>query len=317
MKETKLQRILFILDEFHKRSDNTLDAYDERLLEECGGLSVKQMGRLLDEIAYELDSIEAIKIGRKKAYKLLKPMDLFVETFKNSNEISWIFNMAHEGDPEVFKELEQFTKQTKHVFQFKNTPFEDTETLEEKEIFQTLKRAVKNREYAKITFRGNENNRTQDNLKCLKLIFMQGNWYLAYVDEKDRVKFGRISFMEKVEYASKAESFQPSTVKKQMDFLKNIQNAMTLYDRPVKIAKLKASGYAAKYFYEGMKPFLSSQKFVEMLDDGSVIFTVEYTQALEVLPFIQSWMPNLTILEPAHLQEKYIERLHETIKNHK
>ena len=52
MKETKLQRTLFILDEFHKRQDNTLDAYDQRLL---------------DEIANELDSIELIKIGRKKA----------------------------------------------------------------------------------------------------------------------------------------------------------------------------------------------------------------------------------------------------------
>ena len=51
MKETKLQRILFILDEFHKRQDNTLDAYDEVLLDECG-LSTKQMGRLLDEIAH-------------------------------------------------------------------------------------------------------------------------------------------------------------------------------------------------------------------------------------------------------------------------
>ena len=83
MKETKLQRTLFILDEFHKRLDNTLDAYDEKLLDECG-LSPKQMGRLLDEIAFELDSIENIKIGRKKAYKLLRPMDLFIETFKNT-----------------------------------------------------------------------------------------------------------------------------------------------------------------------------------------------------------------------------------------
>ena len=313
MKDTKLQRTLFILDELHKRSDNTLDAYDELLLEECG-LSVKQMGRLIDEIANELDNIEPIKIGRKKAYKLLKPMDLFVETFKNINEISWLFNMAHDGDPEVFKELEQFTKKTKHVYQFKNTPFEDTATIEEKELFKTLKRAVKNREYAKITFKGKED--TQDNLKCLKLIFMDGNWYLAYVDTDEKLRFGRISFMEKVEYASKVESFQPATVKKQMDFLKNIQNSMTLYGKPKKIARLKVSGVATKYFYEGMKPFLSSQKFEKILDDGSVIFTLEYTQPIEIMPFIQSWLPNITILEPQDLKEQYIKRLNYTINNH-
>ena len=123
--------------------------------------------------------------------------------------------------------------------------------------------------------------------------------------------------MEKIEYAAKAESFQPSTVKKQMDFLKNIQNAMTLYGKPKKVVRLKASGFAAKYFYEGMKPFLSSQKFEKLLNDGSVIFTVEYTQPMEVMPFIQSWLPNLTILEPQELKEKYLEKLNYTIMNHK
>jgi len=313
MKETKLQRTMFAMEEFHKRQDGILDAYDPVLLEEFG-ISTKQLGRFLDEIADELDNVEQIKIGRKKAWKLIKPIDLFVETFKNANDISWLFNMAHDADPEVFKELEQLTKNTKHVFQFKNTPFEDTASLEEKQIFKTLKRAVKNREYAKITFKGRE--APLDNLKCLKLIFMEGNWYLAYVDEEEQLRFGRISFMEKVEYASKKESFQPIGVKKQMEFLKNIQNAMTLYGKPKKIARLKASGYAAKYFYEGMKPFLSSQKFEKLLDDGSVIFTVEYTQSLEILPFIQSWLPNITILEPNDLKEKYIAKLQDTIRNH-
>ena len=316
MKDTKLTRILFILDEFHKRQDNILDAYDDSLLKECD-LSQRQMERLLQEISNELDMIEAIKIGRKNAYRLIKPMDILVETFKNSNDISWLFHMAVDGDPEVFHELEQLTKESKHVFQFKNTPFEDTATLEEQSIFKTLKRAVKNREYVKITFKGKEEDIVQDNLKALKLIFMEGNWYLAYVDNEERLRFGRISFMDAVTYASKVESFQPSSVKKQMDFLKNIQNAMTLYDKPKKLAKLKASGIAAKYFYEGMKPFLSSQKFVEIQEDGSVVFTMEYTQPMEIMPFIQSWLPNVTILEPQELKDTYLKRLQWTIKNHK
>ena len=302
MKETKLKRVLFILEEFHMRENNILDAYDKRLLDECN-LSSKQMGRLLDEIAEELDSINIVKMGRKKAYKLLKPMDIFIETFRNSNDISWIFNMAHDGDPEVFKELEQFTKKTKHIFQFHNTPFEDTETLEEKEIFKTLKRAVKNREYLKITFKGKD--KPLDNLKCLKLIFMEGNWYLAYVDEKEQCRFGRVSFMDKIDYATKKEFFHLSSVKIHLKFLQNIQNSMTLYAFPKQKARLKAVGDAAKYFDKEMKPFLSSQKFKEVLEDGSVIFTVEYTQDMEILPFIQKWLPNLIILEPKSLKETY------------
>ena len=306
MKETKLQRVLFILEELHKRENNTLDAYDEVLLNECK-ISSKQMGRLLDEIAYELDSVQIIKIGRKKAYKLLKPMDLFIETFKNSNDISWIFNMAHDGDPEVFNKLEVFTKTTKHIFQFHNTPFEDTKTLEEREIFKTLKRAVKNREYLKITFKGKE--KALDNLKCLKLIFMEGNWYLAYVDETDQCKFGRVSFMESVEYATKKEFFRFSSVSSQIKFLKNIQNAMTLYGVPKKVAYLKAVGDARKYFDKDMKPFLNSQKYKKTLDNGDILFTIEYTQELEVLPFIQKWIPNIVVLEPLSLKNKLEEHL--------
>ena len=44
-----------------------------------------------------------------------------------------------------------------------------------------------------------------------------------------------------------------------------------------------------------MKKFLQSQKFIEELEDGSVIFSLEYTQPLEILPFIQQWMPYMII----------------------
>jgi len=307
MKKTNLQKTLFVLEEFHKRKDGILDAYDSVLIEEFGDISTKQLGRFLDALSLEIDNIETIKIGRKKAYKLIKPIDLFVETFKHSHDISWIFHMLQDGDPEVFKELEQFTKKTKHVFQFKNTPFEDTKTIEEKEIFKTLKRAVKNREYVKITFKGNDT--PMDNLRCLKLIFMEGNWYLAYVNTSDKLRFGRVSFMHKVEYATKRESFQSISVTKQMAFLKTIQNAMTLYDVPKKIARLKVNSYNAKYFTPEMKPFFSSQKFEKQLEDGSIIFTVEYTQIMEIMPFIQSWLPSISILEPDSLKEAYRQRL--------
>lgn len=308
----KLQHMLFILEEFHKRPDSILDRYDEHLENEFG-LSYKQIGRLLDELADELDNIEVFKLGRKKAYRLIKPIDLFVETFKNANEINWLFNMAHDADPEIFKALEKYTNKTKHVYQFKNTPFEDMKSLEEKETFKRLKSAVELREYRRIKFKGRE--KPQDNLKCLKLIFMDGNWYIAYI-EKDQLRFGRISFIEQVEYASNIGSFQPLSVKKQMYFLKDIQNSMTRYNMPKKVAKLQAKPYIAKYFEEDMKSFLSSQKFEKKLEDGSIVFTVEYTQPIEILPFIQGWLPNLIILEPQDLKQLYIERLNYTINNH-
>jgi len=64
-----------------------------------------------------------------------------------------------------------------------------------------------------------------------------------------------------------------------------------------------------------LNSFLSSQKFIEKQDDDSIIFTVDYTQNLEILPFIQSWMPNITIVEPQELKEAYLKKLQEAVNN--
>jgi predicted DNA-binding transcriptional regulator YafY len=81
----------------------------------------------------------------------------------------------------------------------------------------------------------------------------------------------------------------------------NIQNAMTLYGEPIKKATCKASAKIAIYFQKDMKPFLSSQKYIRTCDDGSIDFELSYTQAIEVLPFIKQWLPDIKILEPKSL----------------
>ncbi|MEA3227606.1 MAG: WYL domain-containing protein [Campylobacterota bacterium] len=308
-----LQKYYFILKEFEKRQDKTLSGYDEVLKEELN-LSTKQIVRLLRELSIEHDSIVQVEGRKRESYKLIKPLDVVIETFDKSQEIGWLFNMAHDADPEIFKEIEEFTKKDKHLYMFKNTPFEDINTIESKQSFQRLKRIIEAREYAKLKFIGED--KAHDNLKCLKLVFIDSNWYVAFVDREEKLRFGRISFIERVDYATKTEHFQPSLVAKQMKFLESVQNSMTLYGEEKKTATIKATGFVAKYFEEGMKIFLSSQKFKEKLDDGSIIFTLEYTQELEILPFIQKWLPDIIILEPQELKDAYINKLQNCITNH-
>ena len=114
--------------------------------------------------------------------------------------------MAYDGDPEVFKKLEQFTSQSKHVYKFQNTPFEDVKTLEEKDIFKKLKRAVENREYIKL--KNIFSDIVYDNLKALKLLFLDNNWYLAFVDTENKLRLSRVSFIERVDYATKVNTYQ-------------------------------------------------------------------------------------------------------------
>lgn len=295
-----------MLEELEKRADKTIDAYNE-VLQEGTGLQAKQLGRVLDELLEHFDSIICEKKGKKKSYRLIKPIDIFSETFKNSHEIGWLFQMAHDGDPEIFRELENYTNQNRHIYKFKNTPFEDIDTLESKEVFKRLRLAVEAREYRRIKFMFDE--KVYDNLKCLKLIFMDNNWYIAFIDEEDKLRFGRISFIEEVLYATKAGSFQSASVAKHLEFLDGVQNSMTLFGIEKKRATIKAMPNIAKYFDKDMKIFLSSQKFLKKEADGSVVFALEYTQPLEILPFIQRWLPDLIIVEPQELREELHKKL--------
>ncbi|WP_121628751.1 WYL domain-containing protein [Poseidonibacter antarcticus] len=309
-----LKKYKIILEEFEKREDKKLTGYDE-VLSDILNLSPKQIDRLIKELSEEFDNIIEVNGTRRKTYQLIKPIDLFVETFDKSEEIGWFFNMAQDADPDIFKELEQFTNENKNIYKFQNSPFEDISTLEEKDIFKSLKRAVKNREYIKLRYKYIDEE--YDNLKCLKLVFIDNNWYLAFIDSDNKLQLSRVSFIKDVGYASKLESFQKSSVKEQMLFLNSkLQNAMTLFGVKLKVAKLKINPYITRYFEKDMKKFLKTQRYMKKLDDGSIIITVEYTQYMEILPFIQSWMPNMIILEPKELKDAYIKRLNMTILNH-
>lgn len=308
-----LKKYKIIIEEFEKAPDKCLTGYDTNLRNKLA-LSPKQIDRLIKELSVEFDNIIEVEKTRKKTYKLIKPIDLFIEAFDKSEEIGWLFNMANDADPEIFKQLEEYTNQNKSIYQFQNSPFEDVKTFEQKKIFQILKRAVKNREYVKIKYQSIQTE--FDNLKCLKLIFIDNNWYVSIVDKDKRLRLVRISFIENVTYASKSESFNIASVKNELDFIENrLQNAMSLFTSDTKTAVLKALPSVSRYFEENMKKFFPSQKFKEKLDDGSIEFTIEYTQPMEISPFLQKWLPDIVIIEPQELRNYYIEKLKTAINN--
>ncbi len=306
-----VKKYIIILEEFSNRTDGTLTSYDDFLLDELN-ISQKQLGRLLDELSIEFDNIITIDGKKRKTYKLIKAIDIFVQTMENSQEIGWFFNMARDADPLIFKDLENYINKNKNIYQFKSSPFEDISSLESKQVFKRLKVAAQNREYRDIKF--SYEKEWQRNLKCLKLVFMDNNWYIAYIDKDDMLKFGRISFIQEVSYSHDKTAFQTHYIQKQIDFLENsVQNSMTLYENKGKIATLKANKKIARYFKKGMKKFLSTQEFKEELENGDILFSIKYTQELEILPFIQRWLPDLEILSPNSLIVLYKKKLKKAI----
>jgi len=293
-----------------------ISSYDQEIINEFE-CDKKTLERYLKEIESLYTHIITIKQSRKKVWKLVTVSDIFAEFIKNSEDISQLFLMAQEFDPYIFKELEKGTlskiaKNDENIFLFKNSIMEELQQPKEKAIFKKLKTAIANFEYRDIVYHYNETV-THKNAKCIKLVFMDNNWYLILVDEEKKLLFRRLSFIKEVNYASNS-SFHKKDIKDYLDFLKSVQNAMTLYGIKPKIATIKATSSIAKYFEKDMKKFLPSQKFKKKLADGSVLFTLEYTQELEILPFIQKWLPDLIVVKPLELKEAYVEKLQASLK---
>ena len=254
----------------------------------------------------------------KDVSKILK---YFIE---NSNDLSWVLQMIHENDPSFLKDLddsdryiiEKNIKEDEGIFLFKSTPFENLDDTKHKKIFTDLKIAVKNREYRTIVYKKNKLQELKD-VKCLKLVYMNNNWYLAMENEKKHFRVLRLSFIEKVMYASADKmSYQVSRVEFYNEYFASLQNAMTLFGKPFKKATLKVSPHLALYFSEDMKPFFPSQEYVSTEEDGSIIFTVEYTQPLEILPFVKQWQPDIEILSPIELRNAMVEDMKKSMEMH-
>ncbi len=304
MVTSKLRRIFIILEALHHRE---VDSYDEVLLEKFG-ISHKQLGRLLEEVESEIEQVVEIRKGRKKVWRLINPIDIINEIATKSDDLGWFYQLAVEGDPEVFGKLAEFTQKESHIYQFLTTPFEDTKELEAQQKFTKLKEAIKDRRRVDITFV----DKKIEEAKPIKLIMMKGNWYIAYIHDK-KVRIGRISFIESVTYAFNDSRFRESEIQKELEFLNTIQNPFTLYNKERKRAIIKAQKEKAHYFKADMKSFFPSQKFIKECEDGSVHFSIDYTQEMEILPFIQEWIPSLEIVEPQELKERFIKKLQKMI----
>ena len=243
---------------------------------------------------------------------------------ENSNDFSWVLQMIHENDPSFIKDfgesaryaVEKNIKEDEGIFLFKSTPFENLDNEKHKKIFSILKLAVKNHEYRTIVYQKNKLQKFED-VKCLKMIYMNNNWYLAIENEKKHFRVLRLSFIEEVLYASAdKENYQPSRIEFYNEYFASLQNAMTLFGKPFKKATLKVSPHVALYFAEDMKPFFPSQEYVRTEEDGSIIFTVAYTQALEILPFVKQWQPDIEIVSPVELRNAMAEDMKKSMEMH-
>jgi len=267
------------------------------------------------------------KIGKSNHWILVRDKSVILDECSRGDAFAFALaeNLVEDDfSPEIIDNLKKIFTSNSMVLMGYLTISEDLKDKRLANNYNILTKSIKNREY--LTLKMSYPNDKFNEVKPIKLLFLDNNWYLAfeYFDKKEKKKnfrFGRLAFIDQIEFMkdnrySHKNTFQKKDIEKYIEFLKNIQNSMTLFDAEVKTATIRATPLIAKYFKEDMKKFLLTQKYKRVLDDGSVIFTVQYTQELEILPFVQKWLPDLVILEPKELREAYIKKLKEGIENH-
>ena len=305
MKEA--EKIHRLLEYFHAHRGEAIDSYDTRL-QELLEIGQRQLARELSQLHMHYDEIVETKKGRRRAYKLVRRIDLFSEAYKNKMRIGMLFEMAKDGMPEIIDTWQEISKKDSRPYLFFNMPYEEIDKLEKSPIFRSLKSAIERHEYRTIHLKGDKK-RVFEDIKPIRLLFSEGNWYVAYVDTEEQLRLSRVNFIEKVDY-SKKNSYQPKSVEKYLKWLEEaFQNSFSRYGVPKQTATLYAKPNIAHYFDKGMKRFFRSQRFVEKDANGGVTFRVDYTQEMEILPFVQRWMPDLLIVAPTELKEAYRKKL--------
>jgi predicted DNA-binding transcriptional regulator YafY len=248
--------------------------------------------------------------------------EIFRFFLHHSDDIGWLLQIVYENNPTLLKDyekenkkaLQKILKEDEDIFLFVTLPFEKMDDKTFANHFKTLKTAVKNHEYKNITYNYLQKE-TLQNVKCLKIIYTDNNWYIAVETKDEKLRLLRIAFIEDINYSNKMY-YQKKVLEKYTHFFKHIQNAMSL-NKPTKTAVLLASKDIAVYFKEGMKKFFPSQKFIKTFEDGTVKFSIDYTNDMEILPFIKKWLPDIKILEPKELQEVYILSLKKMLSSQK
>jgi len=277
-------------------------------------LSKRRIKDILNGLYNFYENIEVDIDDKNHTFKWIDKNDLVIKALVKSDDISWILSDLNQSNPEILKDLEDDIKNIlqdeKDIFVFKNYIMENLEGKES--IFKELKSAVKNKEKRKIIYEYNQKEEIEVN--CLKLVFVDNNWYLA-VETNNAFKFLRLSFIKQVKPNYLGKRYK--NTKKYDEFLKTFQNSLTLYGNQKKTAKILATKKIAKYFKKDMKKFLPSQRFIKENEDESVEFEITYTQPLEILPFIKRWLPNLSIISPEELREELKKDLENALKIYK
>ncbi len=207
------------------------------------------------------------------------------------------FDISNKFDDNTKKFVNKIQKQYSQIYMIKQNPFEKFSL--KRELLFDIKNAIKNNRYTKIVYESDKKY-IFDEAKILKIIFAEGNFYVAILTKEvlnNGFKFLRLNFIADIKLYS-------NSFKKDIEveyFLKNFQTLFSSYKEKTYDVVIKINPNIKKFFLK--KNFLPSQKIVENKEYLTLSF--EITNDMEILPLVKKWLPNIEIVSPKSLRDKF------------
>lgn len=211
------------------------------------------------------------------------------------------FDISNKFDENTKKFVNKIQKQYSQSYMIKQNPFEKLSL--KRDLLFDIKNAIKNNRYAKIVYESDKKY-IFDEAKILKIIFAEGNFYIAILTKEELnngFKFLRLNFISDIKLYS-------NSFKKDIEaeyFIKNFQTLFSSYKEKTYEVILKINPSVKRFFLQ--KKFLSSQKIIENKEYLTLSF--EITNDMEILPLVKKWLPNIKIISPKALKDKFNEEL--------
>ncbi len=203
-------------------------------------------------------------------------------------------------DQNEFPMIRQIRRDTKVYYHILENPIE----ILDKRFLPKIKEAIAGRRYVNLTLTEIKP-RHLERVKPIKIVFAEGNWYLAAMTQNYRFnhgfKFIRINFITEF-------SLLPQTFQREIEaekFIETFQSLFQNYKKQSYEVRLRVDHTVARYFR--VKKFLKSQRIEETKANGDLIVSYQINDEMEILPFVKKWLLLVRILSPKPLADKLKE----------
>ena len=216
-------------------------------------------------------------------------------------------DLLEKFDVEKFPLIEKIKKEQQTLYHIHSHPIEKLNTP----FMADIRKAVKNRRYVNMTYDAGRGVQKYPTLKVARIVFAEGNWYLATVDEEDNFRFLRINLIKSFNLLT--NSFHRDI---EVDrFIKNFQSLFSSYKEPHKKVRLKVDKQKAHFFKT--KQYLNSQRMVEEQKDGSLVLEFDVTNYMEIKRIVHRWTPYVVVIEPEELKAELLQEAKRFVEKQK